>query len=706
MQKMKEKNLDTRSLQPAGNDARKKKKVLEHWKIIAFYLLAYDIIVINFSYFLGLWLRFDFHFSRIPEEYLSAFLKFAPFYTVFSVIVFYVLRLYKSIWRFASFSELNRIAATSVITALFQLVGITLFVKRMPISYYLVGAMVQFFLIVAVRFAYRYILLERSRRVKNDVTHHVMIIGAGAAGQVILKELLNSKEAVAKPCCIIDDNSNKWGRFIENVPIVGGRDDILASVEKYKIDQILFAIPTATMEQRRDILNICNEAGCEMKQLPGVYQLVNGEVSLSKMKSVAVEDLLGRDPIKVNMEEIFQYIKGKTILVTGGGGSIGSELCRQIAGHEPKQLVIFDIYENNAYDIEQELRASRPDLNLKVLIGSVRDSGRINDVFKQYKPDIVYHAAAHKHVPLMETSPCEAIKNNVIGTYKTAYAALQNGCQKFVLISTDKAVNPTNIMGASKRLCEMVIQSMNKVSREGREDLLPLIGTHENSEGNLHDSEGQPNVNQIRISGGEKSKTEFVAVRFGNVLGSNGSVIPLFRKQIEKGGPVTVTHPDIIRYFMTIPEAVSLVMQAGTYAKGGEIFVLDMGAPVKIDTLARNLIKLSGYKPDEDIKIVYTGLRPGEKLYEEKLMAEEGLEKTPNELIHIGKPIAFDVEQFFGQLEKLAEYSYSESSEITSFVESVVPTYHSPDSDLETGKDVYEILMKEASATVGQQQLA
>lgn len=706
MQKMKEKNLDTRSLQPAGNDARKKKKVLEHWKIIAFYLLAYDIIAINFSYFLGLWLRFDFHFSRIPEEYLSAFLKFAPLYTVFSVIVFYALRLYKSIWRFASFSELNRIAATSVITALFQLVGITLFVKRMPISYYLVGAMVQFFLIVAVRFAYRYILLERSRRVKNDVTHHVMIIGAGAAGQVILKELLNSKEAVAKPCCIIDDNSNKWGRFIENVPIVGGRDDILASVEKYKIDQILFAIPTATMEQRRDILNICNEAGCEMKQLPGVYQLVNGEVSLSKMKSVAVEDLLGRDPIKVNMEEIFQYIKGKTILVTGGGGSIGSELCRQIAGHEPKQLVIFDIYENNAYDIEQELRASRPDLNLKVLIGSVRDSGRINDVFKQYKPDIVYHAAAHKHVPLMETSPCEAIKNNVIGTYKTAYAALQNGCQKFVLISTDKAVNPTNIMGASKRLCEMVIQSMNKVSREGREDLLPLIGTHENSEGNLHDSEGQPNVNQIRISGGEKSKTEFVAVRFGNVLGSNGSVIPLFRKQIEKGGPVTVTHPDIIRYFMTIPEAVSLVMQAGTYAKGGEIFVLDMGAPVKIDTLARNLIKLSGYKPDEDIKIVYTGLRPGEKLYEEKLMAEEGLEKTPNELIHIGKPIAFDVEQFLGQLEKLAEYSYSESSEITGFVESVVPTYHSPDSDLETGKDVYETLMKEASATVEQQQLA
>lgn len=704
---MKEKNLNTGSKNSAVNNGKKKKKMIEHWELVSFYLFVYDIFALNFAYFLGLWMRFDFQFSSIPKEYLHAFLMFAPVYTIFSICVFYFLRLYKSIWRFASFDELNRIILASLITSLFHTVMITVFVKRMPLSYYLVGAMTQFMLVVAVRFAYRYILLERKRRQKNaQIFHHVMIIGAGSAGQVIIKELLNSKHAEAKPCCIIDDNSNKWGRFIEGIPIVGGRDDILASVEKYKIDRILFAIPTASAEQRRDILNICKETGCEMKQLPGVYQLVNGEVSLSKMKPVAVEDLLGRNPIKVNMDEIFQYIKDKTILVTGGGGSIGSELCRQIAGHEPKQLIIYDIYENNAYAIEQELKASRPDLNLKVLIGSVRDSGRVNSVFKQYKPDIVYHAAAHKHVPLMETSPCEAIKNNVIGTYKTAYAALKNGCQKFVLISTDKAVNPTNIMGASKRLCEMVIQSMNRISRDGRENLLPLIGLHDNLDGNLHDSEGQPSVSQIKAPQSHRAKTEFVAVRFGNVLGSNGSVIPLFRKQIENGGPVTVTHPDIIRYFMTIPEAVSLVMQAGTYAKGGEIFVLDMGAPVKIDTLARNLIKLSGYKPDEDIKIVYTGLRPGEKLYEEKLMAEEGLEKTPNELIHIGKPIPIDVEQFFKHLEILARYSYEESPQITSVVESIVPTYHSPDSDLETGRDVYEALMQEASATVGQKQLA
>lgn len=704
---MKSNKTKTGGLTALINHIKNKRASIEHWKVVTFYLLAYDVIAINAAYFLGLWLRFDFRFSHIPEEYISAFLKFAPFYTVFSIIVFYVLRLYQSIWRFASFSELNRILAASFVTSLFQLVGITVFVHRMPISYYVVGTMLQFLLMVAVRFAYRYILLLRNRRQKNvKASRNVMIIGAGAAGQVILRELLNAKESELKPCCLIDDNSNKWGRFIEGIPIVGGRDDILANVEKYKIDQILFAIPTATAEQRRDILNICKETGCEMKRLPGVYQLVNGEVSLSKMKPVAVEDLLGRPPIKVNMDEIFQYIKGKTILVTGGGGSIGSELCRQIAGHEPKQLIIFDIYENNAYDIEQELKASHPDLNLKVLIGSVRDSGRINSVFEQYKPDIVYHAAAHKHVPLMETSPCESIKNNVLGTYKTAYAALKNGCRKFVLISTDKAVNPTNIMGASKRLCEMVIQSMNKVSQEGREDLLPFIGTRSNGTEELHDAEGQPHVNQIETSEGENSKTEFVAVRFGNVLGSNGSVIPLFRKQIANGGPVTVTHPDIIRYFMTIPEAVSLVLQAGTYAKGGEIFVLDMGAPVKIDTLARNLIKLSGYKPDEDIKIVYTGLRPGEKLYEEKLMAEEGMQKTPNDLIYIGQPIPMNVEQFFGQLERLAEYSYEESPEMAQIVAEVVPTYHAPDSDLETGKDVYEALMKEASATVEQQQLA
>ena len=433
-----------------------------------------------------------------------------------------------------------------------------------------------------------------------------------------------------------------------------------------------------------------------MKILPGVYQFVTGEVSLSKMKDVAVEDLLGRDPIKVNMDEIFRYISGKTILVTGGGGSIGSELCRQIAAHAPKRLVIFDVYENNAYDIEQELRSKYPNLDLVVLIGSVRDTRKINDVFETYKPDIVYHAAAHKHVPLMETSPCEAIKNNVMGTYKTAHAALKNGCQRFVLISTDKAVNPTNIMGASKRLCEMVIQTMDKISRTGREDLLPLLGSYyEDSEEALKEVAVTREFPEEK--GERKLKTEFVAVRFGNVLGSNGSVIPLFKKQIAKGGPVTVTHPDIIRYFMTIPEAVSLVLQAGTYAKGGEIFVLDMGAPVKIDTLARNLIKMSGMTPDVDIKVEYTGLRPGEKLYEEKLMAEEGLTKTENELIHIGKPIPFDTEVFLKQLEELAVVAYGNEPGIRRYVEEIVPTYHAAEEDLRLHGETYKKLFNKES---------
>ena len=537
-----------------------------------------------------------------------------------------------------------------------------------------------------------------------------MIIGAGAAGRMIIRELKGSDEADAKPVCVIDDNSNKWGRVIEGIPIVGGRESILAAVQKYHVDQILFAIPTATPEEKRDILNICKESNCELRTLPGIYQLTNGDVSLSKMKPVAVEDLLGRDPIKVNMEEIFQHLRGQTILVTGGGGSIGSELCRQIAGHEPGQLIIFDIYENNAYAIEQELKRKYPKLNLVVLIGSVRDSRRIDSVFKQYRPDIVYHAAAHKHVPLMETSPNEAIKNNVIGTYKTAYAALKYGAKRFVLISTDKAVNPTNIMGASKRLCEMVIQSMDAISKAGRIDLLPLLHAHMSDEAYTHASthrhgelhrykrplvdpvesaalEDEPEGCSIRIESvknKERTGTQFVAVRFGNVLGSNGSVIPLFKKQIEEGGPVTVTHPDIIRYFMTIPEAVSLVLQAGTYAWGGEIFVLDMGDPVKIDTLARNLIKLSGYTPDVDIKIEYVGLRPGEKLYEEKLMAEEGMMKTDNELIHIGKPIPFDTEKFLQQLQKLADASYENSDHIVQMVEEIVPTFHPTGNDQST----------------------
>ena len=649
-------------------EERERKAKIQHWKVIAFYLVVYDIIAVNFSYFLGLWLRFDLQYSNIPREYLSAFLKFAPVYTVAVVIVFYILRLYNSLWRFASFNELNRIFAASVITTVIQIVGITALFVRMPFSYYVVGAATQVALITVVRFAYRFINMERARREQSARSrHNVMVIGAGAAGQTILREIQNSKEVSGKACCVIDDNPNKWNRYMDGVPVVGGRDSIMEMAKKYKIDEIFFAIPTASIEDKRDILNICKETGCDMKSLPGLYQLANGDVSLSKLKPVAVEDLLGRDPIKVNMDEIFSQLKGKVIMVTGGGGSIGSELCRQIAAHDPKELVIFDVYENNAYDIQQELKKKYPNLKLDVIIGSVRDSRKIFKVFETYHPEIVYHAAAHKHVPLMEDSPCEAIKNNAIGTYKTAYAAIAHGCKKFVLISTDKAVNPTNIMGASKRLCEMEIQAFDHKVKEGKAWEIPQIFTHW-----MDEVVKKPEVEETL----KNAKTEFVAVRFGNVLGSNGSVIPLFKKQIEAGGPVTVTHPDIIRYFMTIPEAVSLVLQAGTYAHGGEIFVLDMGQPVKIDTLARNLIRLSGHTPDGDIKIEYTGLRPGEKLYEEKLMAEEGLKKTENELIHIGCPIPFDIEEFLKELDALTEAAYKNDDKIRERVEKIVSTYH------------------------------
>lgn len=664
---------------------------MEHWKAISIYLVVYDVIAINFAFFFGLWLRFDLQFSKIPREYFSAFLKFAPFYTVFTILVFAFRHLYNSLWRFASFNELTRIIEATVITGTFHIIGITVFVLRMPLSYYIIGICMQFGLTTVVRFGYRFINLERTRREKSaHIKHNVMIIGAGAAGMAVLRELRSSMELNAKACCVIDDNSNKWNRLIEGVPIVGGRDSIMQAAKQYDIDMIMFAIPSASAQEKRDILNICKETHCELKSLPGIYQMATGEVLLSKMKPVAVEDLLGRDTIKVNMDEIFQYLKGKTILVTGGGGSIGSELCRQIAAHEPKQLIIFDIYENNAYEIEQELKRKYGEkLNLVVLIGSVRDSRRINMVFEKYKPDIVYHAAAHKHVPLMETSPNEAIKNNVIGTYKTAYAALKHGTQRFVLISTDKAVNPTNIMGASKRLCEMVIQSMDAVSKSGRIDFLPFLHAHPDKKIDgqvvadpidhmaVDDYVNKDDLIPMDTVADEKRKgTQFVAVRFGNVLGSNGSVIPLFKKQILAGGPVTVTHPDIVRYFMTIPEAVSLVLQAGTYAAGGEIFVLDMGEPVKIDTLARNLIKLSGYEPDTDIKIRYSGLRPGEKLFEEKLMAEEGMKRTKNDLIHIGQPIPFDTTEFLHQLEGLAEASYENSENIVEMVEEIVTTFH------------------------------
>lgn len=653
---------------------KKGSEKFEHWKLISIYLVIYDIFAVNVSYLAALFFRFDMHISSIPPEYMQAFIKFAPIYTIFSLFVFHVLRLYNSLWQFASFDELNRIIISSIFTTLFQAAFMTIFMIRMPISYYVFGAFLQFAMIVGVRFSYRYINLERNRRYNNQAAiHNVMIIGAGAAGKTILREMRNSQGMSGKACCVIDDNPNKWDRTMEGVPVVGGRDSIMNAVKTYNIDRIMFAIPSASTKDKRDILNICKETKCELKSLPGIYQLANGEVSLSKMKNVNVEDLLGRDPIKVDMCEVFKQLTDKTILVTGGGGLIGSELCRQIAAHNPKQLIIFDIYENNAYAIQQELVRKYGDkLNLVTLIGSVRDSRRLDMIFDKYRPDIVYHAAAHKHVPLMETSPNEAIKNNVVGTYKVAYMALKYDVERFVLISTDKAVNPTNIMGASKRLCEMVIQSMERISENNEFDSLPLLHDHK-KDGLKEEKPGS-------------TKTKFVAVRFGNVLGSNGSVIPLFKKQIAEGGPVTVTHPDIIRYFMTISEAVSLVLQAGTYAKGGEIFVLDMGSPVKIDTLARNLIKLSGHEPDVDIPIVYTGLRSGEKLYEEKLMKEEGLKKTKNKLIFIGQPIPFDMDNFFKNLEDLSQASYQNSDDIVSMVEKVVSTFH-PVGAHPTGKE-------------------
>ena len=648
------------------NESKTKSKSfrLEHWQKIAIVIAVYDLIVVTASYFLALMIRFDFRYSMIDEVYLVTWRRFSPIYGVACLVVFIIFGLYKSIWRFAGFNEFIRTILTSAMMSVLHTIVTLLFYCRMPISYYLIGAVLQCIFVLAIRFSYRVILFfsNRSGKRNND---RIMLIGAGAAGQMILRDINNGRSN-GKVVCVIDDNSNKWDRYIDGVRVVGGRESILEYVKKYNINKIFIALPSATMAQRRDILSICNESGCEIKNLPGMYQFFNGQLTVNALKNVSIEDLLGRDPIKPDLDEVFAFINGKTVMVTGGGGSIGSELCRQIAGHSPKRLIIFDIYENNAYDIQLELRDKHPELDLVVLIGSVRDSRRMDQVFADYHPEIVYHAAAHKHVPLMEDSPCEAIKNNAIGTYKTAYAAMRHGCERFVLISTDKAVNPTNVMGASKRLCEMVIQSFDSKIKAGKADEIPALYFHRGNDENENKADFLP----VTI------RTEFVAVRFGNVLGSNGSVVPVFKRQIEKGGPVTVTHPDIIRYFMTVPEAVSLVMLAGTYAHGGEIFVLDMGSPVKIDTLARNLIRLSGLKPDEDIKIEYTGLRPGEKLYEEKLMAEEGLKTTDNKLIHIGCPIPFDTDQFLEGLGELIDVAYRNDSGIRTYVERLVPTYH------------------------------
>ena len=598
-------------------------------------LLAVDTAIICLSAFLGLIVRFDLSWAAVPPEYKAVVIRYLPTYITGTLAVFLFRKMYDIVWSAAGVREALNIVATCGIAALLQTGGMMFLQFRVPRSYYVISFTVLCGLSLAVRLSRRIWLSLFSQGKRGRNGKRIMIVGAGTSGTVILKEIHTSSFVDDTVVCFVDDDKNKIGKILNGVPIEGNRDDIPKLAEKYRVDEIYIAMPAAPAQTRKEIIDICQRTGCRVKTLPGIYQLLNGEVSVSKLREVQIEDLLGREPISVDLDEIIGYVSGKVILVTGGGGSIGSELCRQIAGHNPKQLIIFDVYENNAYDIQQELKESHPELNLTVLIGSVRNTHRIESVFETYRPDIVYHAAAHKHVPLMEDSPCEAIKNNVFGTYKTAKAADKYGAKRFVLISTDKAVNPTNIMGASKRLCEMVVQMMDA-----------------------------------------KSGTDFVAVRFGNVLGSNGSVIPLFKKQIEAGGPVTVTHPDIIRYFMTIPEAVSLVLQAGAYAKGGEIFVLDMGKPVKILDLAENLIRLSGYEPYVDIPIEFTGLRPGEKLYEELLMGEEGLQDTPNKLIHIGRPIEFDGEKLRERLEELYETANrDENGRIREMVKDLVPTY-------------------------------
>ena len=637
------------------------------WQKIALLLGLADCFCVIFSYMLALYLRFDCQFTIIPTIYLAVVRKSLLIYALVSVFIYWLARLYNRVWRFIGFHELLRCLVAGTVAIILHCLVVSIVFGRMPVSYYVFGGFFQMALLVASRFSWRFLILLMSSlgSKKEGKCENVMLIGGGSAGQLILRDLSTTKQRNIRFKCIIDDEPNKWGRRIEDVPIIGGRDQIIPAVEKYKISKIFVALPRATAEQRRDILNICNETGCSTKVLPGIYQFTDDEVSLAKMRDVDVNDLLGREPIVVNTEDIYSNISNHVVLVTGGGGSIGSELCRQIACHSPKKLIIFDIYENNAYDIQQELKRRHPELNLVVLIGSVRDSKRVEKVFDIYHPDMVFHAAAHKHVPLMEDSPCEAIKNNVLGTYKVAYAALTHGCKRFLLISTDKAVNPTNVMGASKRICEMIVQTMDKVARTGDISILPHADSHHGLQ--------KETIAGIPV---DVPRTEFVAVRFGNVLGSNGSVIPLFKKQIEEGGPVTVTDPNIIRYFMTIPEAVSLVLQSSAYAQGGEIFVLDMGEPVKIDTLARNLIKLSGLKPDVDIKIIYTGLRPGEKLYEEKLMSEEGLKTTPNRLIHIAEPIAMDTDVFLKQLDELVTASALNTEEIVNVVKKIVTTYH------------------------------
>ena len=596
-------------------------------------LIIVDILSIIFSLYGSLILRFE---GLLEQTYVSNINSVLLIVIILNIAILFLMKMYKSLWQFASVTELFNVITSSILCSLVNIVIFEIANKDLPEACYFLYFLLLTLCLGITRFSYRFIRMYKSHIVPKSrrELQKVMIIGAGLAGEKIYQEITYNPSVYKKVVCFIDDDKSKQGRRIHDVTVYGGREKIIEAAKKFGVEEILLAMPSGNRKEVANILNICKETKCQIKKLPGIYQMINGDIHISDFKDVEIQDLLGREPIKVDIEDIIRYVTGKVVMVTGGGGSIGSELCRQIAASGPKQLIIVDIYENNAYDIQLELKHKYPNLNLETIIASVRNSKKMDKLFEKYQPDIVYHAAAHKHVPLMEDSPNEAVKNNVFGTLNVVKAADKYKTKKFILISTDKAVNPTNIMGATKRICEMIVQSYNK-----------------------------------------QSQTEYVAVRFGNVLGSNGSVIPLFKKQIKEGGPVTVTHPDIIRYFMTIPEAVSLVLQAGAYAKGGEIFILDMGEPVKIADMARNLIKLSGYEPDVDIKIKYTGLRPGEKLYEELLMKEEGLQDTPNHLIHIGKPIALDETTFFNKLTNLKEAVYKETSDVRLLVKDIVPTY-------------------------------
>lgn len=606
-------------------------------------IILYDLMVVWVAGVLALLLRFDLSFSKIPVNFIENMQSMLIVNMVVTISIFTMNHLYTSLWAYAGVVEMQKIIVATVETTIVEM--FVAFIKGrdntgyfLPRTYHILYFFILLLLTAGIRFLYRTVRLQITSRANTSNTQvaRVMLIGAGETGYMVIRDTLSSASVMKEICCIIDDDRNKVGSYINGIKVVGDRTTIAENVEKYKINEIIIAIPSAGRKELSELIGVCTETNCKLKITPSVTEIMEGHISATLLRDVSVEDLLGREPVNVELNLVMGYVSGKVVLVTGGGGSIGSELCRQIASHKPKQLIIVDIYENNAYDIEQELRYKYPELNLVVLIASVRNLDRLDSIFDTYRPDLVYHAAAHKHVPLMENSPNEAIKNNVLGTYNTVKTADKYGVERFVLISTDKAVNPTNVMGASKRMCEMIIQTF-----------------------------------------GHHSKTEFVAVRFGNVLGSNGSVIPLFKKQIAEGGPVTVTHPDIIRYFMTIPEAVSLVLQAGAYARGGEIFILEMGEPVKILDLAKNIIKLSGFVPDKDIKIEFSGLRPGEKLYEELLMEEEGLRDTDNKLIHIGRPIEMDEEKFKSELDEIIGLAFTEPSgeEIRRAIRRIVPTY-------------------------------